>query len=260
MKLQQQPNLEILIDDYFQTLNEMDKIQRIELIQKVWAADGIFVSPVGKAQSHQQNQDLIVAFYESSPGTTVRRVGEIEILHRDYLRFSFEIIQPDGTVHVNGTDFATIKSGKLQLVAGFFNPAPHNASSSTQQEIIDIVKQVYRAFNAGDMATWLTFLAPTFEWHAADNSPIADHSPYRGLDAVRSEVLPRLAALFPGMQLRADEILATENKAVMLGYYHNLPQKAGGKTEAQVAHILTFQNGKIVKFQQYLDTYKFASL
>jgi len=114
--------------------------------------------------------------------------------------------------------------------------------------------------NAGDMETWFTFLAPTFEWHAADNSPIADHSPYRGLDAVRDEVLPRLAALFPGMQLRVDEILATENKAVMLGYYHNLPQKAGGKTEAQVAHILTFQNGKIIKFQQYLDSYKFSTL
>jgi uncharacterized protein len=260
MEIQHQLNLEVLIDDYFQTLNKMDETQRIELIQKVWAADGIFVSPVGKSQSHHENQDLIVAFYESSPGTTVRRMGEIEILHKDYLRFGFEIIQPDGTVNVSGTDFGIIKNGKLQLVAGFFNPAPHNASSLTQQEIIDIVKQVYRAFNAGDMATWLTFLAPTFEWHAADNSPIADRSPYCGLDTVRGEVLPRLAALFPGMQLRADEILVTENKAVMLGYYHNLPQKAGGTTEAQVAHILTFQNGKIVKFQQYLDTYKFSTL
>jgi uncharacterized protein len=260
MEVQKQLNLEVLIDDYFQTLNELDETQRIELIQKVWAADGIFVSPVGKAQSHQESQDLITAFYESSPGTMVRRVGEIETLHGDYLRFGFEVIQPDGTVQMSGTDFAIIKNGKLQLVAGFFNPIPHNATSSTQQETIDIVKQVYRAFNAGDMATWLTFFAPTFEWHAADNSPIADRSPYRGLDVVRGEVLPRLAALFPGMQLRADEILATENKAVMLGYYHNLPQKASGTTEAQVAHILTFQNGKIIKFQQYLDTYKFSIL
>lgn len=260
MEVQKQLNLEALIDDYFQTLNELDETQRIELIQKVWAADGIFVSPVGKAQSHQESQDLVAAFYESSPGTTVRRVGEIETLHRNYLRFGFEIIQPDGTVHISGTDFAIIKNDKLQLVADFFNSAPHNAASSTQQEIINIVKQVYRAFNAGDVVTWLTFFAPTFEWYAADNSPIADHSPYRGLDAVRGEVFPRLAALFPGMRLRADEILATENKAVMLGYYYNLLQKAGGTTEAQVAHILTFQNGKIVKFQQYLDTYKFSTL
>lgn len=260
MEAQKRRNLEALIDDYFQTLNELDKTQRIELIQKVWAADGIFVSPVGKAQSHQESQDLITAFYESSPGTIVRRVGEIEILHGNYLRFGFEIIQSDGTVHMNGTDFAIIENGKLQLVAGFLNSAPHNIAGVTQQEIIDIVKQVYQAFNAGDVETWLTFFTPTFEWHAADNSPIADRSPYHGLDAVCGEVLPRLAALFPGMQLRADEILATENKAIMLGYYHNLSQKLGGTTEAQVAHILTFQNGKIIKFQQYLDTYKFSIL
>ncbi|MEO1299332.1 MAG: nuclear transport factor 2 family protein [Cyanobacteria bacterium J06636_16] len=126
--------------------------------------------------------------------------------------------------------------------------------------MVDIAKEVYRAFNAGDLATWLTFFAPNFEWHAADNSPIADHGPYYGLDTIQNEVFPRLARLFPGMKLRADEIFATENKAIMLGYYYDLPQKAGGKTEAQVAHILTFENGKIVKFQQYLDSLKFANL
>lgn len=46
----------------------------------------------------------------------------------------------------------------------------------------------------------------------------------------------------------------------MLGYYQNLPQKTGGTTEVQVAHVLTFQNGKIVKFQQYVDTYKLSVL
>lgn len=260
MEAQKQTNLEGLIDDYFQTLNELNESQRIELIQKVWAMDGTFVSPFGKAQGHQANSRLIAEVHKDSPGITTRRVGEIEILCTDYLRFGFEVINPDRTVYARGTDFALIDNGKLQLVAGFFNAVPHHEASSTQQEIIDTVKQMYKAFNDGDIATWLTFFAPTFEWHAADNSPIADHSPYCGLDAVRNEVIPRLVTLFPGMQLRPDEILATEKKAIMLGYYYNLPQKAGGTTEAQVAHILTFENGKIIKFQQYLDTYKFAAL
>jgi hypothetical protein len=122
-EVENQLNLEALIDDYFQTLNELDEPHRMELIQKNWAADGIFVSPVGKAQSHQQTQDLITAFHEGSAGTKIRRVGEIEILHGDYLRFGFEAIQSDGIVHASGTDFAIIKNGKLQLVAGFFNSA-----------------------------------------------------------------------------------------------------------------------------------------
>lgn len=260
MKMQKQMSFEELIDDYFQTLNELDETRRIDLIQKVWTADGIFVSPVGKAQSHPANSDLIAAFHQNSPGMTIRRTGKIEILHTDYLRFGFEAIRADGTVHFSGTDFAVIYDGKLQLVAGFFNSVPNSVVTLTPQEMVNIAKEVYRAFNAGDLVTWLTFFAPNFEWHAADNSPSADRSPYRGLDTIQNEVFPRLANLFPGMKLRADEIFATENKAIMLGYYYNLPQKAGGTTEAQVAHILTFENGKIVKFQQYLDSLKFSNL
>jgi hypothetical protein len=124
MKVQKHINLEELIDDYFQTLNELDEIRRIELIQKIWAADGIFVSPVGKAQNHQESNDLIAAFHQDSPGTTIRQMGEIETLYTDYLRFGFEVIQPDGRVNFSGTDFAVIKNSKLQLVAGFFNPTP----------------------------------------------------------------------------------------------------------------------------------------
>ena len=183
----------------------------------------------------------------------IRRVGEIETLYENYFRFQFKGINPDGSVNFSGTDFALIKNGKFQLVVGFFDLTP-------EEKIINTVRQVYQAFNDGNIERWLTFFAPNFEWHAADNSPIADRSPYQGLDTIREQVIPRLASLFPGMQLRPDEIFATESKAVMLGYYYNLPQKAGGKTEAQVAHILTFENGKIVKFQQYVDSYKFATL
>lgn len=260
MEAQQQQNFEGLINDYFLTLNERNETRRIELIQKVWATDGIFASPFGRAESHAENSNLIESVLEKSPGIRVRLTGEIEVLQTDYFRFGFEAAQADGTKLFSGTDFAVIKNDKLQLVTGFFDSAPEDAGSLTSQEIINVVEEVYRAFNAGDLATWLTFFAPTFEWHAADNSPIADRSPYRGLEAIQTEVFPRLAALFPGMKLRADEILATENKAVMLGYYYNLPRKAGGTDEAQVAHILTFENGKIVKFQQYLDTLKFSAL
>ncbi|MEO1299331.1 MAG: hypothetical protein AAFW75_26880 [Cyanobacteria bacterium J06636_16] len=96
VKTQKQMSFDSLIDDYFQTLNELDETRRIDTIQKVWAVDGIFVSPVGRAQSHQENSDLITAFHQNSPGITIRRAEEIEILHTDYLRFGFEAIRSDG--------------------------------------------------------------------------------------------------------------------------------------------------------------------
>jgi ketosteroid isomerase-like protein len=259
METQKRMDVEELVNDYFQTLNELDEALRIKLIQKVWAAEGTFVSSFGNVQGHKAIDDLIGGFHQQSPQTAIRRTTDIEVLHANYLRFGFEVVHSDSTKPSSGIDFATVEDGKLKLVAGFLNTVPHQDVSLTHQEIINIAKQVYQAFNAGD-TKFLTFFAPTFEWHAADNSPMADRSPYRGLDKVRNEVIPRIAALFPRMRIRTDEILATENKAIVLGYYYNLPQKEGGKTEAQVAHILTFENGKIVKFQQYTDTYKFASL
>jgi ketosteroid isomerase-like protein len=256
MKTQKRMDYEELINFYFESLNERDEMRRIALIENVWEADSVFVSPAGKAAGHTANNSLISKVFKQFPEVTTRRTGVIEVLHEDYLRFGFEAVQPDGTILFKGTDFAVIKNGKLQSVVGFFD----TSSGSPEQRNINTVHQVYEAFNAGDLERWFTFFAPNFEWHAADNSPIADHSPYIGLDAIRNEVFPRLVGLFPGMKLRTDEIMATENKAVMLGYYYNLPQKSGDTTEAQVAHVLTFENDKIVKFQQYLDTLKFSVL
>lgn len=260
MEVEKQTNFESLINDYFQTLNELNEQRRIELIQKVWAVDGIFVSPIGKAQGYKEINDLIGGFHQHSPGTTVYQTEEIESLYANFLCFGFEIVASDGTMLSKGRDFAIIKNDKLQLVAGFFDSTAKNTKESTSQENIEAVKQVYKAFSAGEIRTVIKFFAPTIEWFAADNSPIADNSPYRGFDAIRDEVFPRLGTLFPGMQIDIQEILAMENKVVMLGYYRNIPRKAGGTTDAQVAHILTFQSGKIIKFQQYLDTYKFSKL
>ncbi len=253
-------NFDSLINDYFDTLNELDEKRRMALIQRVWATEGTFVSPFGNVRGHSAINDLIGSVHKQIPQSATVRTTEIEVLQTNYLRFNFEVRRPDNTALVSGVDFATIENGKLKLVAGFADAAQPSDKTLTHQEIVSTVKHMYQAFNSGAVATWFTFFAPTFEWHAADNSPIADHSPYCGLNKVRDEVLPRLASLFPGMQLRIDEIIATDNKAVMLGYYYNLRRKEGGTTEAQVAHILTFENSKIIKFQQYLDTYKFASL
>ena len=258
---QLQSSYENLIDEYFESLNERDETRRAGLIKKVWAADGVFVSPVGKAENYDAISRLVAGFFEQAPEVRVNRTSAIEVLQDEYLRFGFAAVQPDDLTLFSGTDFAVVKNGKLQYVVGFFNDAPQTAAVNlTGQQIISAAKEMYQAFNNGDLAKWATFHAPDFEWHAADNSPIVDGSPYRGLDTILNEVFPRLGRLFPGMKLRVDEILAFENKAVMLGYYYNLPKKSGGTTEAQVAHVLTFENNKIVKFQQYIDSLKFSTL
>ena len=59
-----------------------------------------------------------------------------------------------------------------------------------------LIKNVYERFNSRNYAGVLEFFDENFEWNAAENSPLADRSPYHGVDAVRTGVFDRIAAGF----------------------------------------------------------------
>lgn len=126
------------------------------------------------------------------------------------------------------------------------------------QENIKIANNIYEEFNRRNYSAVLGFFAADFEWFAADHSPLADRSPYRGLDEVREGVFDRIAAGFESLTIRADEIFDAGDKVVMLGYYESIFKANGKQFQAQVAHIWTFAEGKAVKFQQYADTFQIA--
>jgi ketosteroid isomerase-like protein len=126
------------------------------------------------------------------------------------------------------------------------------------QENITIVNRIYEVFGQRDFAAVLDMFDPTIEWIAAVNSPLADRSPYRGLDEVREGPLMRIAAGFDSLTVSVDEIFSAGDKVVALGFYDGVYKANGKRFRAQVAHIWTLANGKAVKFQQYVDTYQLA--
>lgn len=126
------------------------------------------------------------------------------------------------------------------------------------QENINITNNIYEQFNQGNYRQVLDFFDADFEWVAADHSPLADRSPYHGLDEVREGVFDRIAAGFEYLRIRADEIFEAGDKVVMLGYYDGIFKANGKQFQAQVAHVWTFAGDKAVKFQQYVDTFQIA--
>jgi len=126
------------------------------------------------------------------------------------------------------------------------------------EENISVINRIYEAFGQRDFAAVLDLFGPTFEWVAAVNSPLADRSPYRGLDEVREGVFMRIAAGFVSLTVRVDEIFGAGDKVIALGFYDGVYKANGKRFQAQVAHIWTLANGKAVKFQQYVDTYQLA--
>jgi ketosteroid isomerase-like protein len=74
---------------------------------------------------------------------------------------------------------------------------------------------------------------------------------------VRDGVFARIAAGLPGLTIKVNELFeAGENKVVMLGYYDGVFKTIGKPIHAQVAHVWTLAGGKVIRFQQYADTYQ----
>jgi len=126
------------------------------------------------------------------------------------------------------------------------------------QENLKVVKNIYKAFEQGDLPAVFEQFDSAIEWIAAENSPAAAGSPYHGLAEVREGVFLRIATGFDGFSIKIDELFDAKDKVVMLGYYVGTRKATGKKFQAQVAHIWTIAADKAVKFQQYTDTYQLA--
>jgi ketosteroid isomerase-like protein len=128
------------------------------------------------------------------------------------------------------------------------------------KENVDLALSVYEAFAKGDINAVLDLLDPKVEWNEAENFIYADGSPYIGPTAVLEGVFKRIGSEWEGFSSSLNEVLDAGETIVVRGYYSGTYSKNGRQVRAQFAHLLTFRNGKIVKFQQYTDTAQFAQV
>ena len=126
------------------------------------------------------------------------------------------------------------------------------------QENIDLINTIYRHFNNREYDDVVRHFGEDIEWFAADNSPLADRSPYRGIKDIREGVFGRIAAAFNRLDVDIDEIIDAGGKIIVLGYYEGEFAAGIKAPRAQLAHVWTIANGKAVKFQQYVDTFAIA--
>ncbi len=129
----------------------------------------------------------------------------------------------------------------------------------TSMNSIAQIEKLYVSLGERDYEGVMSHLADDIVWIVADNSPLADQSPYRGIAAVRSGVFDRLTAGFDRLIIVTDEIFEGEGgRVVALGYYYGRFSGRAEEFKAQVAHIWTVRDGRVLKFQQYLDTLQIA--
>jgi SnoaL-like domain len=110
-----------IIDRYFESLNETDAQQRRKLIEQVWTETGTFAYPFHEVKGFAAITDDIERVQKKYPGAKVRRTSEVSVIQGDYVRFNWDFAEPNKETLIRGVDFAVIRSGKLDLIAGFFD-------------------------------------------------------------------------------------------------------------------------------------------
>ena len=126
------------------------------------------------------------------------------------------------------------------------------------EQNVDLVRAIYDAFAAGDVAGVVALMSPDIVWNEAENFPYADGNPYCGPDAILAGVFARLGSEWEGFAALPEEFLDAGDTVVVLGRYRGTCKATGLAMDAQLAHVWRVAGGKAVRFQQYTDTLQAA--
>ena len=123
-----------------------------------------------------------------------------------------------------------------------------------------IIENMYNAFAEGNIPAVLASMDDNIVWNEAEGNSLADGNPYKGPDAVLNGVFARLGAEWENFRLvdiKLHEM--TENQVLATLRFHGKYIKTGNSIDAQAAHHWTLnKDGKVIRFQQYVDTKQLA--
>jgi len=164
-------------------------------------------------------------------------------------------------VDLDGVTLVKMKDGKIAREQDFMDnmelmqqlgllSAPGN---------ISLIDGLYKAFAVGDIPSVLGIMDAEIVWNEAEGNSYADGNPYIGPEAVLNGVFARIGADHEYFNLEDiilhemsnDQVLAT------LRYKGKLKEN-GAIFDTQAAHLWTLKDGKVIAFQQYVDTKQLA--
>ena len=126
-------------------------------------------------------------------------------------------------------------------------PAPSIAEAPA-----DVVRRQYVASATGDLDLWRTAVAPDVEWIEAAGFPLA--GTYRTPHGVISGVFEQLAAAWDDWITHDDTYLGDGERVIVLGRYSAVSKATGKAMSARLAHSFIVRVGKIVRFEQIVDS------
>jgi uncharacterized protein len=120
---------------------------------------------------------------------------------------------------------------------------------------VQTIQNMYDSFAKGDVEAVLSMMTTDIEWNEAENFIYADGNPYIGPEAILGGVFGRIGEEWEYWNLADLQVMEMDNEMVLAtGRYQAKHKNTGKEIDAQMAHLWWTKNGKVIRFQQFVDT------
>lgn len=118
---------------------------------------------------------------------------------------------------------------------------------------VDIIRSTYEGRNSEENGRNLAQHAdPDISWTEAKGFPYG--GTYIGLDQITENVFKRLGSEWQDYKFTPENYLADGDQVVAYGTYSGTSNTTGRYFEARVAHLWKLREGKIISFEQFVDS------
>jgi uncharacterized protein len=122
------------------------------------------------------------------------------------------------------------------------------------QADVAIVQSMYAAFGRSDIATIIAGVTPNIDWTCNGRpSDFPTFGQFKGPNAV-GDFFKKVGEHLKFSVFSPDEFYSDGDKVIVLGHYAMAMTKTGKTMASNWCHVFTFRNGKVAKFQEFLDT------
>jgi ketosteroid isomerase-like protein len=123
-------------------------------------------------------------------------------------------------------------------------------------ENLQTIQSAYRAFGKGDMPALFGHFDADIEWQLAEHHVYAraDGAAFRGAQELGEQFFARLAPEWQEFIVSPARFHDARDTIIVEGRYTGTHTRTRRRLDAQFCHLWTLKNGKVIRFQQYMDT------
>ena len=122
---------------------------------------------------------------------------------------------------------------------------------------VRLLKNLYEAFGRGDIPTVLGAMSSDIRWYQAEGNPyMPSGEAWVGPDAVLNNLFMRLGGEWDGFAVHPKSFHGAGDSVIVEARYSGTYKATGKSMDAQVCHVWDVKDGKVTRFQQYVDTAK----